>query len=72
MKPIVKKKVIKKKDKLIWMRLPNALNERFDHQCKRLICGNSTLTRMAVVRLVEEEEAKERALAEYKIKEVGK
>jgi hypothetical protein len=47
---------------MIWVRLPFPLLERFNRQCDRLSCGNSTLARMAVVKFVEEEEFKEREM----------
>jgi len=53
---------INPKDKMIWVRLPFPLLERFNRQCDRLSCGNSTLARMAVVKFVEEEEFKEREM----------
>ncbi len=61
--PVTEKKV-KKEDRMLWVRLPDALNQRFRRQCERLSCGDGTLARMAVVRFIEEEEAKERSLQE--------
>ena len=59
-------KVEKPKDRMLWVRLPDALNKRFQKQCERLSVGDGTLARMAIVKLVEEEEAKERELARNK------
>lgn len=47
--------------------LPPALNKRFNIQCKRLTCGVSTVARMAIVKFIEEEESRQRALEESKI-----
>ena len=67
--PVIEEEEIEitEKDKFMWLRLPDALNVRFIKQCKRLHCGASTLARMAVVRFIEEEEAKAKALSEMKI-----
>jgi hypothetical protein len=54
------------KDRMVWVRLPDALNQRFIRQCKRLSVGDGTLARMAIVKFVEEEESKERELARNK------
>ena len=59
--PTIPEKV---KDRMLWVRLPDALNQRFIRQCQRLSCGDGTLARMAIIRFVEEEEAKERSLQE--------
>jgi hypothetical protein len=47
--------------------LPPALNKRFNIQCKRLTCGVSTVARMAIVKFIEDEESRQRALEEAKI-----
>jgi hypothetical protein len=65
--PIEEDLSLPKKDKFMWIRLPYSLNIRFIRQCKRLHCGASVLARMAVVKFVEEEEARERALSEAHI-----
>jgi hypothetical protein len=48
------------KDHLMYVRLPNAVADRLKYQANRLACSMNLLTRMALVRLLEEEEAKER------------
>lgn len=55
------------KDKMLWVRLPDALNERFVYQSKRLFLSGGTLARLAIVRFIEEEETRERALKEAKV-----
>lgn len=81
MKRIIKKTIPKKppvikeeesiaryeKDRFMWIRLPDAINVRFVAQCKRLTCGATTMARMAIVKFIEEEEAKQKALKEMKI-----
>lgn len=55
------------KDKMLWVRLPDSLNERFVYQSKRLYLSGGTLARLAIVKFIEEEETRERALKEAKI-----
>ena len=55
------------KDKMLWVRLPDTLNERFVYQSKRLFLSGGTLARLAIVKFIEEEETRERALKEAKI-----
>jgi len=52
--------VEKKKHHFIPVRLPSAISERFLHQTKRLSTSMNALARMAIIKLIEEEEAKER------------
>jgi hypothetical protein len=60
--------VSKPKDRMLWLRIPDALNKRFVHQCVRLSCGDGTVARMAIVKFIEEEEARERELNINKVK----
>ena len=44
------------KDRMLWLRLPPAINSRFIKHCERLSCHAGTLARMAIIRFMEEEE----------------
>jgi len=48
------------KDKLVYVRLPMAIMDRLIHQKKRLAIGHNAILRMALIKFLEEEEAKER------------
>jgi hypothetical protein len=50
--------LVKKKDHLMYVRLPFAVSERLKRQSKRLSCSMNMLTRMALVKYLEEEESK--------------
>jgi hypothetical protein len=58
--------------KVIFMRLPYSIVDRVDHQKKRLSCSMNVLTRMALVRFLEEEETIERRMLEKEEKEEEK
>ncbi len=47
-------------DKMIFVRLPPAIRERLDYQAKRLCTSMNMMVRMALIKFLEEEEAKER------------
>lgn len=48
--------------KVIFIRIPTTIAERFEHQKVRLSCTMNTLARMAIVKFLEEEESNERKL----------
>lgn len=50
------------KHKVIFIRIPTPIAERFEHQRLRLSCSMNTLARMAIVKFLEEEESNERKL----------
>jgi hypothetical protein len=50
-----------KKDHNILIRLPKPLSDRVIHQAERLCCSMNALARMAFIKFLEEEEAKERS-----------
>lgn len=52
----------KSKHKIMFVRMPTPIAERFEHQRLRLSCSMNTLARMAIVKFLEEEEANERKL----------
>lgn len=52
-----------RKNHHLLIRLPMPLSERVVHQAQRLSCSLNMFARLAFVRLVEEEEAKERGNA---------
>ena len=47
------------KDYTFYVRIPEAIAFRLDRQIKRLSCSRSMFTRMAMIKLLEEEESKE-------------
>jgi hypothetical protein len=57
-KPIVKPS--RKKNHLMYVRLPSAIQERLVVQASRLCCSASQLTRMAIIKFLEEEETGEK------------
>lgn len=70
-KIIVKRDTINKKDihmeplsksKVLFVRLPSPILERLDHQKDRLQVNMNILSRMALIKFLEEEEMKERQL----------
>lgn len=52
------------KDLISYVRLPYAIAVRVQRQAKRLSCSRNVFARMAIIKLVEEEESKERANSE--------
>jgi hypothetical protein len=50
------------KHKVMFVRMPSPIAERFEHQRLRLSCSMNTLARMAIVKFLDEEEQKERAV----------
>ena len=67
MKAIQKKEVesehqsptVKNPDHMMYIRLPYSISQRLKRQSRRLSCSMNMLTRMAVVKYLEEEENKE-------------
>jgi len=51
---------------IMYLRLPYNIAVRLQHQAKRLSCTKNVFGRMAVIKLLEEEESKERANIERK------
>lgn len=52
-----------RKNHHLLIRIPSALSIRMVHQAERLSCSLNMFTRMAMVRMIEEEEQKERSNA---------
>ena len=50
------------KHKIMFVRMPTPIAERFEHQKNRLSCSMNTLARMAIVKFLEEEEAAEKKI----------
>jgi hypothetical protein len=66
MKQITKKLGVAKKaaslgERMIFVRLPPALRERFAHQEKRFSCSANMLARMGIIQFLERAEAEEKA-----------
>ena len=66
MKEIKKKSGVAKKaaslgERMIHVRLPPALRDRFKHQEERFSCSANMLARMGIIRFLEESEAQEKA-----------
>ena len=61
-KPEEQETVEKGKNHMFYISLPGPLSERLRRQSKRLSCSISIIGRMAVVKFLEEEEARERNL----------
>ena len=47
------------KHKVMFVRMPSPIAERFEHQRLRLSCSMNTLARMSIIRFLEEAEAEE-------------
>jgi len=66
MKEIKKKLGVAKKaaslgERMIFVRLPPALRDRFKHQEERFSCSANMLARMGIIKFLEEAEAEEKA-----------
>jgi hypothetical protein len=63
-RPTINTKLIKEepksKHKIMFVRMPTPIAERFEHQRLRLSCSMNTLARMSIIRFLEEAEAEER------------
>jgi len=51
------------KDLILYLRLPEAIAYRLNRQALRLSCPKSSLARMAIIKLIEEEEYKEQLIS---------
>jgi hypothetical protein len=65
-RPTINTKLIKEepksKHKVMFVRMPSPIAERFEHQKLRLSCSMNSLARMAIIKFLEEEEANERRM----------